>query len=163
MNRIARTLLSIVVSAVVAFVAPGTAFAKGGGHGVRSSARSNVNSGSSGNRNQNTNVNRNTNVNSNRNTNVNVNSNRDVNVNVNHNSGYYGGGGCCYHDHYHPLATVAAVAVTAAVIGSMVNTLPPSCTMVMMNGFAYQQCGSTWYQPQMSGSSTTYVVVNAPR
>jgi hypothetical protein len=33
---------------------------------------------------------------------------------------------------------------------------------VMVNGFAYQQCGSTWYQPQMSGSSTNYVVVNSP-
>ena len=45
--------------------------------------------------NNNTNVNRNTNVN--KNTNVNV--NRDVNVNTHtsYNSGYYGGGGCCYH------------------------------------------------------------------
>jgi hypothetical protein len=33
----------------------------------------------------------------------------------------------------------------------------------MVNGFAYQQCGSTWYQPQISGGSTTYIVVNPPR
>ena len=32
-----------------------------------------------------------------------------------------------------------------------------------LNGVAYQQCGSVWYQPQISGSSTTYIVVNAPR
>jgi len=32
-----------------------------------------------------------------------------------------------------------------------------------VNGFAYQQCGSTWYQPQFAGTTTTYVVVNAPR
>jgi len=25
------------------------------------------------------------------------------------------------------------------------------------------QCGSTWYQPQISPTSTTYIVVNAPR
>jgi len=37
------------------------------------------------------------------------------------------------------------------------------CTSVIVNGLAYQQCGSTWYQPQISGSSTTYVVVNPPR
>jgi hypothetical protein len=47
-------------------------------------------------------------------------------------------------------------------VGSIVNTLPPSCTTVIVNGFAYQQCGNTWYQPQMSGSSTTYIVVNNP-
>lgn len=29
--------------------------------------------------------------------------------------------------------------------------------------FAYQQCGSTWYQPQKLGMTTTYVVVNEPR
>ena len=110
------------------------------------------------NRNTNTNVNRNTNVNNN------VNVNRDVNVNVNNN--YRGadyGGGCCYH----PVATAAAVtataAVTAAVVGSIVNTLPPSCKVVMVGAVSYQQCGSTWYQPQFSGGNTTYVVVNAPR
>jgi len=90
--------------------------------------------------------------------------NRNVNVDVH--GGYYGGGyygGCCYH----PVATAAAVTatamVTAAVIGSVVNSIPPSCTSVVMNGVAYQQCGSTWYQPQFSGGSTTYVVVNPPR
>jgi hypothetical protein len=107
-----------------------------------------------------TTVNRDVNINRN----VNVNVDRDVHVH----GGYYGGyyGGCCYHD-YHPVATAAAVTatamVTAAVVGSIVHTLPPSCTSVIVNGFAYQHCGSTWYQPQISGGSTTYVVVNAPR
>jgi hypothetical protein len=100
-----------------------------------------------------------------------VNVNRNVNVNVNRNvnvhGGYYGGyyGGCCYNPH--PVATAAAVTatamVTAAVVGSIVHTLPAGCTSLMVNGFVYQQCGSTWYQPQISGSTTTYVVVNAPR
>ena len=115
-----------------------------------------------------TSVNRNTNVNANRN--VNVNSNRNVNVNVDRDvhvhGGYYGGGGCCYNS-YHPVATAAAVTatamVTAAVVGSIVNTVPSGCSTVIVNGFAYQQCGSTWYQPQISGSSTTYIVVNPPR
>jgi hypothetical protein len=89
--------------------------------------------------------------------------NRDVNVNVHntYNSGYYGGG-CCYH----PVATAAAVTatamVTSAVIGSMVNTLPPSCTAIMANGVSYQQCGNTYYQPQFVNGNTTYVVVNHP-
>ena len=79
--------------------------------------------------------------------------------------GYYGGGRC--YNSYHPVATAAAVTatamVTAAVVGSIVNTVPSGCSTVIVNGFAYQQCGSTWYQPQMSGSSTTYIVVNPPR
>jgi hypothetical protein len=128
---------------------------------VRGSARTSVNR--SGNVNRNANVNRNVNVNQNVNVNRNVNVHHDVDVY--HHGGYYGGG-CCYHD-YHPVATAAAVTatamVTAAVIGSIVNTLPPSCTSIVVNGIGYQQCGSTWYQPQFSGTSTTYVVVNAPR
>jgi hypothetical protein len=125
------------------------------GGGARSNASTSVNRNNNSTRN--TNVNQNTNVN--RNANVNVNRNVDVNVR----GGYYGGGGCCYH----PVATAAAVTaatmVTAAAIGSMVNTLPPACTVVAVNGLTYQQCGSTWYQPQFVGGNTTYVVVAAPR
>jgi len=149
MNRPIQNLLSITF---VLLLSCGPIFAQRRGDG---SARTSVNRG---------NVNRNANVNSNRNVNANV--NRNVNVNVHHDvdvhHSYYGGG-CCYH----PVATAAAVTatamVTAAVIGSMVNTLPPSCTVVMVNGLTYQQCGSTWYQPQFVGTSTTYVVVAAPR
>jgi len=134
----------------------------GSGHAYHGGAQTSVNRGSNMNRNTNINSNRNVNVNSNRNVNVNV--HNDVNVHGGyHGGGGYYGGGCCYH----PVATAAAVAaasiVTAAVIGSMVNTVPPSCSTVMVNGMTYSQCGNTWYQPQFSGSSTTYVVVNAPR
>ena len=140
MKKTVRTSLSIALAAALVVVA------------VPSQAERNVRASG----NKNVNVNRNTN----RNTNVNVNRNVDVDV---HHGGYYGGG-CCYHGGVGTAMAITATAmVTAAVIGSVVNTLPPSCTMVMMNGFAYQQCGSTWYQPQIAGSSTTYVVVNAPR
>lgn len=157
MIRSMRQLLFLALAVTLSGI-PCFAGNRGGG-GSRGSARTSVN------RSQNQNMNRNTNVNSNRN--VNVNSNRNVNVNVHndnyyHGGGYYGGG-CCYH----PVATAAAVTattmVTAAVIGSMVQTLPPSCSTIIVNGLAYQQCGSTWYQPQFAGSSTTYVVVAAPR
>jgi hypothetical protein len=88
----------------------------------------------------------------------NVNVDRDVNVNVE------GHGGCCggWDNDYHPVATAAAVgagvAVTSAVVGSMVRSVPPSCVPVNYGGMVYQQCGSTWYQPQGS----QYVVVNPP-
>ena len=153
-----RSILFFTLFAVAALVFNTDLSAQRGGAGnrnVRSSANSSVNR----NYNQNTNVNRNVNVNQN------VNVNRNVNVNVNnsyHGGGYYGGG-CCYH----PVATAAAVTatavVTAAVVGSIVDRPPAGCVTQVINGLAYQQCGNTWYQPQMSGTTTTYVVVNAPR
>jgi len=88
----------------------------------------------------------------------NVNVERNVNVNVE------GHGGCCggWDNDYHPVATAAAVtgsvAVTSAVVGSMVRSVPPSCVPVNYGGMVYQQCGSTWYQPQ----GAQYVVVNPP-
>jgi len=104
-----------------------------------------------------TTVNRNANIN--RNTNVNV--NRNVNVNVNNNyyrgGGYYGG--CCYHPVAVAAAVTATAVVTAAVVGSIVHSVPPSCSTVIVNGLTYQQCGSTWYQPQFSGTTTTYIVI----
>ena len=100
------------------------------------------------------NVNRNTNVS---NTNVNVNRNVNVNVDVDNHHG------CCGWDNdYHPIATAAAVtatvAVTSAIIGSMVPHPPPGCVPVNYGGLVYQQCGGTWYQPQ----GTQFVVVNPP-
>ena len=94
-----------------------------------------------------------------RNTSVNnVNVNRNVNVNANR-------GGCCnggWDNDYHPVATAAAVtatvAVTSAVIGSMVRTVPAGCVPVNYGGIVYQQCGSTWYQPQ----GGQYIVINPP-
>jgi hypothetical protein len=117
----------------------------GGGGGARQSAQVN-----NSHKDVRTNNVRNTSVN-------NVNVNKNVNVNVE------GHGGCCGWDNdYHPVATAAAVgatvAVTSAVIGSMVRYPPPGCVPVNYGGVVYQQCGTTWYQPQGS----QYVVINPP-
>ncbi len=89
----------------------------------------------------------------------NVNVNRNVNVDVDTH------GGCCRHgwdDHYHPIATAAAVtatvAVTSAIVGSMVRTVPAGCVPVNYGGMIYQQCGTVWYQPQ----GAQFIVVNSP-
>jgi hypothetical protein len=55
------------------------------------------------------------------------------------------------------------VTATAVAVGSLVRTLPPSCSTVVVNGVSYSQCGSTWYLPQYSGTTVQYVVVNPPR
>jgi hypothetical protein len=94
------------------------------------------------------------NVNTNRNTNVNASRNTNVNVNVNNNGGW--------DNDYHPVAGAmavgAAIAVTSAIIGSTVATVPPGCVPVNYGGMVYQQCGGTWYQPQGS----QFIVVNPP-
>jgi len=132
----------------------GGARASGGGGGGGGRQVSNVNTDARTNNVRNTSVN-NVNQNTNVNRNTNVNANRNVNVDVNHN-----GGG--WDNDYHPVARAAAVtatvAVTAAVIGSMVNTVPAGCVPVNYGGMVYQQCGSTWYQPQ----GAQYVVINPP-
>ncbi len=92
------------------------------------------------------------NVNSNRNTNVNASRNTNVNVNVN------GGWDNDYHPVAGAMAVGAAVAVTSAIIGSTVATVPPGCVPVNYGGMVYQQCGGTWYQPQGS----QFIVVNPP-
>jgi hypothetical protein len=145
MNRIhfcklVATGAAWVAAAAVCLIIPLTAEARD----VRNNTRTNVN--------RNVNVNRDVNVN--RNVNVNTRRHVDIDVDVD-------------RHHHHPIATAAAVgatmAVTSAVIGSMVYTLPPACSTVIVNGIAYSQCGSVWYQPQYVGSTVQYVVINPPR
>ncbi len=132
------------LSVILVFLLCGASAAEAARGAVRAGARTAVN--------RNVNVNRHVNV------------NRDVDVHV-HDHGW-GYRGCCYHSVGTAVATAAAVTattmVTAAVVGSIVHTLPASCTVVVVNGIGYQQCGSTWYQPQLSATNTTYVVVNPP-
>ena len=70
-------------------------------------------------------------------------------------SGYYG------HHHYHGGAAVAtgvAVGATAITVGSIVASLPPNCSSVVVDGTTYQNCSGTYYVP----SGNQWVVVNAP-
>ena len=94
-----------------------------------------------------------TSVNRNATVNQNVNVTRNVNVDVDNR--------CCGNGQ--ALAVAGAVAVTAAAIGTVAHSIPPSCTAVVSGGVTYQQCGSTWYQPQYAGTSVTYVVTSPPQ
>jgi hypothetical protein len=96
-----------------------------------------------------------------RNTNRNVNRNVNRDVNGNFDLDYD------YDNNWHPVARAAAwtagAAITAAAIGSVVYSLPPSCTVTMVNSYSYHQCGSVWYQPQYVGTSVEYIVVEQPQ
>jgi len=61
-----------------------------------------------------------------------------------------------------PVVRAAAVVGTAAVVGSVVSTLPPACHSVIVGGVAYQECGTSWYRPYYSGTTINYTVVNPP-
>lgn len=121
------------------------------------------------NKNVNRDVRRDRNVNRDIHRDRNVNVRRDVNVNVRDDRRYDHGGyhGRYYDDHHrHDVGAAFAVgAVTGLVVGSIVTaaSMPPSCSVVNMNGIAYKQCGNTWYEPRYSGSQVNYIVVNPPR
>jgi hypothetical protein len=124
----------------------------GGGGGGGAKAKPQVNNA---NRDARSNNVRSTSVN---NVNNSVNVNKNVNVNVDADRR-----GCCGWDNdYHPVATAAAVtatvAVTSAVIGSIVNAPPVGCVPVSYGGIMYQQCGATWYAPQ----GPQFIVVAPP-
>jgi hypothetical protein len=50
-------------------------------------------------------------------------------------------------------------AITASAFAAMSCPMTP----VVMGGYTYYQCGSTWYQPAYQGSQVTFVVVNPPK
>jgi hypothetical protein len=160
MTRLAKSSLAIVVALLIGALSTASVQAD------RNRARTSVNRSKSVNvdssRRTNVDIDRNRDVNINRSRDINIDRDRDVDIDIDRDRDIdvdidrYG---CCYHSGW---GTAAAI-TTALVVGSVVNTLPPNCTTVVINGFAYRQCGSTWYQPQFSGSRTTYVVVNSPR
>jgi hypothetical protein len=159
-----RSLTKIVTLLVLA--APVAMVTEAAARPVRGGTRTSVGSyNRSASVDRSANVNRNYNANVSRNYNNNVNVHRDIDVDVDRHYGGYGyGHGYGYN--YHPAARAAAVGTaavaTAAVVGSVVSTLPPSCVATNVGGVVYQQCGSSWYMPRYYGSSVQYVVVNPP-
>ena len=162
--------MSAAFSAVLIFAASEVDAQRGGGRGggasrantgggganrsVRASSGSNISTASRGN----ANVNRGTaNRSGNRNVNTGNINTGDINVNVDNNccNGGWGYGA-------HPVARGAAIATTAAVMGSYYNSLPAGCVTVVRIGINYSRCGSTWYQPIYSGATVRYQVVSEP-
>ncbi len=158
-GRLAWGLLAVVVVAGLALAPVADAADRRGGGGGGGAARA---GGGAKHKPQINNSRKDVRTNNVRNTSVN-NVNNSVNVNKNVNVNVEGRGGCCGWDNdYHPVATAAAVtatvAVTSAIVGSIVNAPPPGCVPVNYGGIIYQQCGSTWYQPQ----GAQYVVIHPP-
>jgi hypothetical protein len=53
-------------------------------------------------------------------------------------------------------------AVGASLTAATFRSLTCTPTTVIVGGVSYYQCGPTWYQRAYSGTSMTYVVINAP-
>lgn len=66
-------------------------------------------------------------------------------------------------DDPHPIARGvafgAAAAVTSAVVGSMLYSLPPACSPY---AGSYYYCGGVYYAPRYQGDTVVYVVVDRP-
>ena len=73
------------------------------------------------------------------------------------------GYGCCYGGLWGAAAGYWAGYATGAYYGDVVYALQSSCTVVVVNGITYNQCGNVWYQPQFEGTDTTYIVVEPPQ
>ncbi len=186
--RFGRTVLAVLVALVfvASTVVQGTAEAKGGGgHGGGKGARVNVSKGHGGGHNK-VKVNKQTNVKVTNKKTVNKGSPPKTQKGHNNNKGHDNRGNHGHHgnnnhrnynhDVYHhynnnyrydygwggAVAAGVAVGVTAAAIGSVAYALPSGCSSTVVNGVIYQQCGSTWYQPQYAGNSMSYVVVARP-
>lgn len=160
------------LSTVLAVAVCGGAAVPAMAQGHRSSAQTNVNSTYNPHYNPNVNPHYNPNVNANYNPNVFVNRNAPASPGPSvvtssatsaTRSVVEGGsqGGCCYADE-RSAPMVAGLTIPAPATGSMLSSNPPDCTTVVVNNFIYRRCGTVWYQPQMSGTSTTYVVVDSP-
>ena len=97
-----------------------------------------------------------------------INVDRDVNVDVDHDGwgnwhdvDIEGGPGDWEIDvdHYHPVATAAAIATTAAVVGSYYYAVPVGCPIVHTYPQPYYYCNGVYYDRRMQGDSVVYVVV----
>jgi hypothetical protein len=140
----------------------------GGGQVNRSASRSSVRSDSSVNRSASQNrdidrnVNRDVNRDVNRNREVDRNVNRDIDrdidrdvdfdrdIDIDRDIDRWG----------HPVAR--GVAAASIAVGTYVAMLPSGCSTVVVDGIAYSECGSTWYQPYYRGTDVEYVVVSDP-
>lgn len=56
----------------------------------------------------------------------------------------------------------APVAAAGIAIGTVLVTLPQSCSTVTVNGVTYYNCGGTYYQAAYDGPNLVYVVVQPP-
>jgi len=48
-------------------------------------------------------------------------------------------------------------------VGNVTYVLPSECSVQVVNGITYNQCGSTWYEPQFVGDQVSYIVVSPPQ
>lgn len=78
--------------------------------------------------------------------------------------GYYGGYYRGYGYPAYPGGGVAAgMAIGSTMTAASFNAQKSSCSMLVVNGTSYYQCGSTWYQPSYQGGNVTYIVVSPPK
>lgn len=86
--------------------------------------------------------------------------NRDLDLSPNAAVGYDSDGN--WHLAVRGGAWGIATGVTTVAVGTAVFSLPTPGTTFLDGDITYQQCGSSWYQPQFDGPSVTYAVLAPP-
>ena len=79
---------------------------------------------------------------------------RQINVDV-HDDHHYDRWG-------HPVAAAAAFTAAAVAVGTVVASLPPRCSTVVVGAVTYHNCGGVYYQPVYHSTAVQYVVVDHP-
>ena len=143
-----KSLMTVFAALLVCGLVLPEASARGGGGGARASGGG-ARASASGRAATRTSISGN--VNSNRT--INADRHRDIDIDVDDRNDWVDD---------HPVAAAAVVARTSAAIGSTVYSIPPSCSVVVVDSVTYQQCGSVWYEPRYVDTSIQYVVVDAP-
>jgi len=72
-----------------------------------------------------------------------------------------------YHDHDDGIGVGGAIAIGVAGMAVWIDDNSRRTSSFVQHGVSQwhyvSTCGSTWYQPQYSGSQVNYIVVNPPR
>lgn len=95
-------------------------------------------------------------------TNIGNNNINNGTINVNGSDWGWGGDGAWGAAAVGAAVGAAAASSASSEPGTVIYSLPPSCTPVVVDGVTYQNCGGTYYQPAYQGSSVVYQTVPAP-
>jgi hypothetical protein len=68
-----------------------------------------------------------------------------------------------YPGYWGPAAAWTAATATAIAVGTVVATVPPECTNVVVSGITYKDCSGRWFAPRYDGHTVVYVAVADPR
>jgi hypothetical protein len=169
MNLRSITAGLLTTAMVIGLALPMAEAARGGGNRVQTrpadrpaqqpANRQNVNAGNR----QNVNTGDRQNVNTGNINTGDINVDRNVNVDAGYGAGGAYNGGAYYHgENYYSGSAVAGAFIGGLIIGSLINSYPPSSQTVVIHEVTYYYDGTNYYQEVYDGIDVVYKVVTDP-